>query len=74
MPKRNQALDQFERLTVKQAAAALGLSVASIKKFLYSGKLPGEKFGDVWVVYSRDLDLLRNRKTKPGPVKKAIKI
>jgi excisionase family DNA binding protein len=51
-------------LTVKEVAARLGLSKSRIFHMIRDGRLPATRFGTVWVIRERDLQLVQDR--KPG--------
>jgi excisionase family DNA binding protein len=59
------------KLTTKEAAARLGLSVRRVNALIQSGQLPAEKFANVHMIDERDLKLVSDR--KPGRPSKSTK-
>ena len=55
-------------ISSKETADRLGLSVRRVQALVKSGKLPAQKFGTAYMIDSKDLALVRNR--KPGRPKK----
>ena len=54
-------------LTVRQAAARLGLSRPRLQALITDGRLPAEKFGRANMIRETDLDLPAVRHRPPGP-------
>ena len=52
-----------KRLTVKQAASALGVSVPRIHQLIQEERLPAEKLGRDWIIESGDLEKVKDRPT-----------
>jgi excisionase family DNA binding protein len=52
-------------LTVEEAAAALEVSVATVRRRCAQGDLPAEKVGKQWVVYRRAIEAHRPRRRDP---------
>jgi excisionase family DNA binding protein len=62
----------MDRLTTQQAADKLGVSLRRVNAMIQAGRLPAEKFGQVYMIRESDLSLVADR--KPGrPSKKAAK-
>lgn len=60
----------MEFLTTQAAADKLGVHRSRIHALIQSGRLPAEKFGNVYMIKESDLRLVEDR--KPGrPPKKA---
>jgi excisionase family DNA binding protein len=51
-------------LSCKDAAQRLGLSVRRVQALILAGKLPAEKFGNVYMIREKDLAKVQDR--KPG--------
>jgi excisionase family DNA binding protein len=49
-------------LTVEEAAAALEISVATVRRRCAAGQLPSEKVGKQWVVHRRAIEMRRPRR------------
>jgi excisionase family DNA binding protein len=59
-------------LTTREAAKALGVTVARVHALIRSGRLPAEKIGRDYVIKPSGLQLVANR--RPGrPKKKSSK-
>jgi excisionase family DNA binding protein len=58
----------MERLTTQQAAERLGVSIRRVNALIQDGRLPAEKFGQVYMIKESDLKLVENR--KPGRPRK----
>jgi len=57
-------------LSTEEAAERLGVAGSRIRQLIAEGRLPAKKIGGGYVILSKDLDLVKNR--KPGrPKKKA---
>jgi len=54
-------------LSVKQAAAALGVNRQRVQQLIESDRLPAEKVGSYYVIKESDLELVRERKTGRPP-------
>jgi excisionase family DNA binding protein len=52
-----------KRLTVKQAASELGVSVPRIHQLIQEERLPAEKLGRDWIIESGDLEKVKDRPT-----------
>lgn len=62
----------MELLTTQEAADKLGVHRSRIHALIQAGRLPAEKFGNVYMIRESDLSLVAER--KPGrPSKKASK-
>jgi excisionase family DNA binding protein len=59
----------MELLTTKEAADKLGVHRSRIHALIQSGRLPAEKFGNVYMIREQDLKLVEER--KPGRPKKS---
>jgi excisionase family DNA binding protein len=60
------------KLTTREAAERLGLSVRRVNALIQSGQLPAERFANVHMIDEKDLKLVSVR--KPGrPPKKGSK-
>lgn len=57
------------KLTTRQAAEKLGISIRRINALIQSGQLPAEKFGPINMIDEEDLKLVEDR--KPGRPPKA---
>ena len=61
---------QGRLLTIPEAAERLGLSVAMVRRYCSSGKLPAQKVGRDWAVRQRDIERFaaspRRRGRKPA--------
>jgi excisionase family DNA binding protein len=55
-----------EALTTKHAAEKLGISERAVRQLIDSGTLPAQKFGGVWFVHPKALDLPSVRERRPG--------
>ena len=58
-----------EYITVRQAAAQMGLSKQRIVQFIAAKMLPAVRLGNAWLILPKDLVPLRKRKTRPGRAK-----
>ncbi|HEX8634862.1 MAG TPA: helix-turn-helix domain-containing protein [Pyrinomonadaceae bacterium] len=62
--------DETKLLSVKQAAAALGVSRQRVQQLIESKRLPAEKVGAYYVVREADLELVQERKVgRPAKAK-----
>ena len=52
-----------KRLTVKQAATKIGVSVPRVHQLIQEGRLPAEKLGRDWIIETSDLEKLKLRPT-----------
>ena len=52
-----------KRLTVKQAASELGVSVPRVHQLIQEERLPAEKLGRDWIIESGDLEKVKDRPT-----------
>ena len=58
-------------LTAKQAAKALGINDSRVRQLILAGRLPAQKFANVWIIHEKDLAKVADRKTgRPGWLKK----
>jgi excisionase family DNA binding protein len=62
---------KLKRMTVKQAAHELGVSVPRVHQLIQEQRLPAEKLGRDWIIESGDLEKVKNRPTG-RPAKKEI--
>ena len=53
-------------ITVKEAAAQLGISVGRVHQLIHSGALSAEKVGSQWLVDNRDVAERAKRKPRGG--------
>jgi len=63
--------DETKLLSVKQAAAALGVNRQRVQQLIESKRLPAEKVGAYYVIREIDLELVRERRTGRPPKAKA---
>jgi excisionase family DNA binding protein len=63
--------DETKLLSVKQAAAALGVNRQRVQQLIESKRLPAEKVGAFYVIREIDLELVRERRTGRPPKAKA---
>ncbi len=61
-----------KRLTVKQVAGELGVSVPRVHQLIQEERLPAEKLGRDWIIESSDLEKVKDRPTG-RPKKEAVK-
>jgi excisionase family DNA binding protein len=54
-------------LTLKEAAAELGLHVDTLRWQIHNGKLKAHKIGPLWVVSRRSLDTYRAKHMRHPP-------
>jgi excisionase family DNA binding protein len=59
--------DETKLLSVKQAAAALGVNRQRVQQLIDSKRLPAEKVGAFYVIREIDLELVRERKAGRPP-------
>ncbi len=52
-----------KRMTVKQAADELGISVPRVHQLIQEQRLPAEKIGRDWIIESSDLEKVKDRPT-----------
>ena len=57
----------MKKLTARQAAEKLGVNDSRIRQLIGTGKLPAEKYGNLWLVDEKDLELVRDRKPTGRP-------
>lgn len=58
-------------LTTKDVAERLGISIRRVQALVTSGRLPAKKFGRDYVIYEKDLSLVKDRKVgRPRKAKK----
>lgn len=63
--------DETKLLSVKQAAAALGVNRQRVQQLIESKRLPAQKVGAYYVILEADLELVRERKAGRPPKVKA---
>ena len=63
--------DESKLLSVKQAAAALGVNRQRVQQLIESKRLPAQKVGAFYVIREIDLELVRERKVGRPPKAKA---
>jgi excisionase family DNA binding protein len=63
--------DETKLISVKQAAAALGVNRQRVQQLIESKRLPAEKVGAYYVIREADLELVRERKVGRPPKAKA---
>ncbi len=56
-----------KRMTVKQVADELGVSVPRVHQLIQEQRLPAEKLGRDWIIESSDLEKVRDRPTGRPP-------
>ena len=54
--------DETKLLSVKQAAAALGVNRQRVQQLIESKRLPAQKVGAYYVIQEIDLELVRERR------------
>ena len=59
----------MNKLTAKQVAGKLGVNDSRVRQLIKSGKLPAEKYGNLWLINEEDLELVQNRKPTGRPPK-----
>ncbi len=52
-------------LTVKEFAEAVGVTILTVKRWLYSGQIEGKKFGRLWRIDKSELDKVLPEKKNP---------
>lgn len=58
-------------MTLNEAAAALGVSPATLRQQIAAGRLRAEKIGPLWVVQQREVDRYRRESLgQPGAPRK----
>ncbi len=62
-----------KRLTVKQAASELGVSVPRVHQLIQEERLPAEKLGRDWIIESGDLEKVKDRPTGRPAKKESAK-
>ena len=60
----------MNKLTAKQVAEKLNVNDSRVRQLIISGKLPAEKYGNLWLVDEKDLVLVQDRKPTGRPSKK----
>jgi excisionase family DNA binding protein len=63
--------DETKLLSVKQAAAALGVGRQRVQQLIEAKRLPAQKVGAYYVILEADLELVRERKAGRPPKVKA---
>jgi excisionase family DNA binding protein len=61
----------MELLTTQQAADKLGVHRSRVHALIKAGRLPAQKFGNVYMIKEADLKLVEERKTGRPPKAKA---
>jgi excisionase family DNA binding protein len=59
----------MNKLTAKQVGEKLGINDSRVRQLIISGKLPAEKYGNLWLVNEKDLELVKDRKPTGRPKK-----
>lgn len=59
----------MKKLTAKQAAERLEVNDSRIRQLIISGRLPAEKYGNLWLIEESDLELVADRKPTGRPRK-----
>lgn len=59
----------MNKITAKQAAEKLNVNDSRIRQLIISGKLPAEKYGNLWLINEEDLELVKDRKPTGRPPK-----
>jgi len=63
-----------KRMTVKQAAGELGISIPRVHQLIQEERLPAEKLGRDWIIESSDLEKVKDRPTgRPAKEKESEK-
>jgi excisionase family DNA binding protein len=68
------ALDAGAELTVRQAARRVGRAEETVRRWIWSGRLPARKHGNIYIVYADDVDAVaagghfRRERTERHPV------
>ena len=60
---------EMKKLTAKQAAEKLSVNDSRVRQLISSGRLPAEKYGNLWLIEEKDLELVQNRKPTGRPAK-----
>ena len=60
-----------EPLTVQQAADALDYHVKHVYRLLKSGRLKGQRFGDVWMIDSSEVERIKSLQGPGGRLPKS---
>ena len=63
----------MNKITAKQAAEKLNVNDSRIRQLILSGKLPAEKYGNLWLIDEQDLELVKERKPTGRPPKNESK-
>lgn len=63
----------MKKVTAKQAAEKLNVNDSRVRQLINSGKLPAEKYGNLWLIDEKDLELVKDRKPTGRPPKKKSK-
>ncbi len=59
----------MKKLTAKQVAERLNVNDSRVRQLINSGKLPAEKYGNLWLIDEKDLELVKDRKPTGRPPK-----
>lgn len=62
----------MKKLTAKQVAEKLGVNASRVRQLITSGKLPAEKYGNLWLVDEPDLSKVQDRKPTGRPRTKNV--
>lgn len=55
-----------EALSTRQSAERLGISERAVRQLIASGTLPAQKFGEMWFIHPKALELLSVKNRRPG--------
>jgi excisionase family DNA binding protein len=59
------------KLTAKQVAEKLNVNDSRVRQLINSGRLPAEKYGNLWLIDEKDLELVKDRKPTGRPPKES---
>lgn len=62
----------MDLITAKQAAEKLGVNDSRVRQLIASGKLPAEKYGNLWLIKEKDLEMVQDRKPTGRPPKNKV--
>lgn len=60
-------MENDKLLSVKEAAAILGVNHQRVQALISQGRLPAQKIGNSYVIKESDLELVKERKTGRPP-------
>lgn len=63
----------MKKLTAKQVAEKLGVNDSRVRQLINGKKLPAEKYGNLWLIDEKDLELVKDRKPTGRPPKEQTK-